>query len=482
MNTSSEKISAAKQACLDQIIGLPKLLNLAPLAALTGSYPQPVMVEYSRQALQQLRAEILAATEETVSQLQTDPNKLAEKIARQIQQLFEPSVTRAINAAGIILHTALGRAPLTPAAQAAVAQAIENYCTLAINRTTGKRGDRYQHVEGLLKYLTGAEAALVVNNNAAATLLALNTLAMGKEVIISRGQLIEIGGSFRIPEVMERSGAKMIEVGTTNKTHLRDYVTAINPNTALLLRVHTSNYQIIGFSSEVPLDQLVTLGRKQRLPVMDDIGSGCLIDFQEYGLPSEPMVQASVKAGAAVITFSGDKILGGPQCGIIIGEKKYIDLMKKNPLTRALRCGKLTYAALEATLKLYLDPEQLPHSHPILRLLMLPLSELTQRTKRFQRRLTPILKEHCEIRVVDDYSQLGSGSLPAKNIATKAIALKSKTLTAEALALKLRQYQPPIFTRIVQDEVRLDFRTVAEAEVQFIEAALQQIFHDLNTA
>jgi len=466
---------------LDQLIGIPKLLNYPQIKNLDeDDYPHPFIIEVTRAELQKLRDQILKAKADELDQIEIEPGVLAEKIADRIRRQFKPSVSLAINAAGIILHTALGRAPLCQEAQEAIANAIKNYCTLAIDRETGKRGDRYQHLEELFCYLTGAEAAVVVNNNAGATMLVLNTMAFGREVVISRGQLIEIGGSFRIPDVMKRSGAIMIEVGTTNKTHPWDYERAITENTALLLRVHTSNYQIVGFTSEVPLKTLVDLGHEHNLPVIDDIGSGCLIDFEKYGLPPEPMVQDSIKARADIVTFSGDKILGGPQSGIIIGKKKFIDPIKKNPLTRALRCDKLTYAALEATLKLYLDEEHLPERHPVLKLLTISTKRLATRARTFRRHLKDIVEGECEIKAIDGFSQLGSGSLPAQYIPTKLIALKPQTMSAESLAAKLRDNEPPIFARIADDEVLLDLRTIREDETKVVEMAIKDIFSDLE--
>jgi L-seryl-tRNA(Ser) seleniumtransferase len=462
---------------LDQLIGIPKLMNYPQIKAIEEEhYPRSFIIDTTRIELQKLREQILTAETEELEQINIEPNLLAEKIANRIRFQFKPSVAPAINAAGIILHTALGRAPLCQEAQDAIANAIKNYCTLAIDRITGKRGDRYTHIEELLCYLTGAEAALVVNNNAGATMLVLNTMAFGKEVVISRGQLIEIGGSFRIPDVMKRSGALMVEVGTTNKTHLWDYGRAVTENTALLLRVHTSNYQIIGFTSEIPLKALVDLGHEHNLPVIDDIGSGCLIDFQKYGLPPEPMVQDSIKAGADIVTFSGDKILGGPQSGIIIGKKKYIDPIKKNPLTRALRCDKLTYAGLEATLKLYLDEEHLQERHPVLRLLTIPTKRLANRARTFRRHLKDVLDNKCEMKTIDGFSQLGSGSLPAQYIPTKLISLKPQTISVDSLATKFRENEPPIFARIADDEVLLDLRTIREDETKTIEEAIKKVF------
>ncbi|OGB65652.1 MAG: L-seryl-tRNA(Sec) selenium transferase [Caldithrix sp. RBG_13_44_9] len=476
MENKKTDLEVKRNKILDQLIGMPRLLNYPQINQLGADYPTAFVHHIARFELQRLRDTILTADKNTLDIIDTEPSLLADTIAHHIKIKLKQSVAPAINAAGIILHTALGRAPLCQEAQQAIATAIQNYCTLAIDRDTGKRGDRYAHIEELLCFLTGAEAALVVNNNAGATLLALNTLASDKEVIISRGQLIEIGGSFRIPDVMKRSGARMKEVGTTNKTHLRDYQDAITEETALILRVHTSNYQIIGFSSEVPLRDLVKLGQDKNLIVLDDIGSGCLIDFRKYGLPDEPMVQDSVKTGSNIITFSGDKILSGPQCGIIIGKKRYIDLIKKNPLTRALRCDKLTYAALEATLKLYLDVETLPEKHPVLKMLTLSVKKLANRARTFQRHVKASLEKKCEIEVVNGFSQMGSGSLPAQDIPTKLISLRPQTMSAESLSALLRAYEPPIFSRIVKDELLLDFRTIKENEIKTVEKAIQKIF------
>jgi L-seryl-tRNA(Ser) seleniumtransferase len=476
MEKKKTDLEVKRKEVLDKLIGMPKLLNFPQIKKLEEQYPTLFIHHIARSELQKLRDMVLTSDEITLETIDGEPNLLADTIAKHIQIKLKQSVAPAINAAGIILHTALGRAPLSEEAQDAVAMAIQNYCSLAIDRDSGKRGDRYAHVEELICYLTGAEAALVVNNNAGATLLVLNTVAFEKEVIISRGQLIEIGGSFRIPDIMKRSGARMIDVGTTNKTHLRDYRDAITEETALLLRVHTSNYQIIGFSSEVPLKELVELGKDHNLPVIDDIGSGCLIDFRKYGLPDEPLVQDSVKTGADIITFSGDKILGGPQCGIIIGKKPFIDSIKKNPLTRALRCDKLTYAALEATLKLFLDMESLPEKHPVLKILTLPLNKLANRARTFRRRVKEKLEQKCDIEVVDGDTQMGSGSLPAQNIPTKLISLRPKIMSAEALGARLRAYEPPIFSRIFKDELLLDFRTIREDEIGIVEEAIREIF------
>jgi L-seryl-tRNA(Ser) seleniumtransferase len=477
MNDLENQLKNKRNTVLNNLIGMPKLLNLGPIKALRNDYPTIVVHDITRRELEGLRQEVLDASLNELDQINTDPILLAKKIAEAVQTEYRPSVAPAINATGIILHTALGRAPLCEDAQRAVANVIRNYCTIAIDQETGKRGDRYKHVENLLCQLTGAEAACVVNNNSAATMLILNTLGEDKEVLISRGQLVEIGGSFRMPDVMKRSHAIMVEVGTTNKTHLRDYREAITDATSLIMRVHTSNYQIIGFSQEVSLKDLVELGHQYNLPVVDDIGSGCLIDFKKYGLPAEPMVQVSIKLGFDVVTFSGDKILSGPQCGIIVGKKKYIDQMKKNPLARAMRCDKYTFAALEATLKLYLDEEHLADNHPVLNMLTIPIRRLANRANTFKRHLNKHLEEKCDISIMNGYSQLGSGSLPAKNIATKVVALKPKNFSAELLGNKLRAHRPPIFSRIENDALLLDLRTIRNDETKVVEDAIFTIFN-----
>jgi L-seryl-tRNA(Ser) seleniumtransferase len=394
------------------------------------------------------------------------------EMIRLLDERTHDSLGRAINGQGVVLHTGLGRAALSKAARRALADVAENFCNLAIDLETGRRGERYAHVADLLCELTGAEAAMVVNNNAAATMLILNTMAAGKEAIISRGQLVEIGGAFRMPDIMERSNVKMVEVGTTNRTHLKDYRAAITANTGLLIRVHMSNYKIVGFTKEVPLEELVVLGSEFKIPVVDDLGSGALIDLSKYGLPKEPMVQESVAAGADVVCFSGDKLLGGPQCGIIIGRKACIEPMKKNPLTRALRCGKLTYAALEATLRLFFDPEQLGRDHAVMALLLKPLPEMQRQAERLLRAVAD-LQDKAEFDIRDATSEIGSGSLATEQLPTKVVAIRPKSFAADDLARRLRQCDPPVFGRVADDALLLDFRTIREDEIDFVAQALR---------
>jgi len=328
----------------------------------------------------------------------------------------------------------------------------------------------------MLTLLTGAEAAVIVNNNAGATLLILNELAKGKEVIVSRGQLIEIGGAFRIPEIMEQSGATLHEVGTTNRTHLKNYADAINENTGALLRVHQSNYKIVGFTKEVSLEDLVALGEQHGLPVIDDLGSGALIDLSRYGLPKEPTVQESMKIGADVACFSGDKLIGGPQCGIIVGKKAIIDRIKKNPLTRALRCDKMTNEALEATLQLFLHKEDiLLKNHGVLKLLLKQPNDIKRHAHKCARLLKKDFGEQLDISVQKDVSQIGGGSLSTEELPTYVVAVKPKTGSLADLARALRMCDIPVYGRVSEDAILLDFRTILNGEEKFIEQAFKEI-------
>ena len=465
-----------RKELLSGLVGMPKLLNIPVIKEALEEMPQLYGNEIVRQELDALRQRILTADENELANIVVDPDKLAEKIVRIMRRKAKPSVYDAINAAGIILHTALGRAPLAKEARDAVYHAATGYNTLAIDRDTGKRGDRHKHVEDLLCFLTGAEGAVVVNNNAAATVVLLNTMAEGKEVIVSRGQLVEIGGSFRIPDVMKRSNAEMVEIGTTNKTHAKDYINAITEETGLLLRVHASNFRITGFASEVPVKEIAQIAHDHDLPMADDIGSGCLYDTTKFGLAPEPMVQDSIRDGADLVCFSGDKMIGGPQCGIIVGKKGSIEKIKKNPLVRAFRCGKLTYSALEGTLKLYLDEETLPQKLPILNMLTRQKQEISRKEHTFLRKVKPFLEGKCEAKVTDGYSLMGSGSLPARDIPTKIIKLKPLNMTVDELTACLRENDPPVFARIEEDSVALDFRTVFPDDVPHLVKAMERIF------
>ncbi|MDA0337886.1 MAG: L-seryl-tRNA(Sec) selenium transferase, partial [bacterium] len=377
-----------------------------------------------------------------------------------------------INAAGIVLHTNLGRAPLAPTAVRRITETAARYSTLEVDLSSGQRGHRHLLVEDLLCQLTGAEAAAVVNNNAAAVLLALNALGMDREIIVSRGQLVEIGGSFRLPDMMQRSGAAMVEVGTTNRTHLADYEKAITARTGLLLCVHPSNYRVLGFTTEVPLADLVQLGRRHNVPVVHDVGAGALLDLRPWGLPAEPLVADSIAAGADVVTFSGDKVLGGPQAGLIVGRRAAIEAIRANPWMRALRCDKLTYAALEATLRLYLDPQSLPEHLPVLAMMTVTPATLRTRAEEICTRLTGLQARGWQIEVVDSVAQAGSGSLPLEEIASVAITVRPSGLSVGDLAAHLRHGDPAVLGYVRDDRLHLDLRTVSAEEVPDLVAAL----------
>lgn len=464
-----------RQQLLDSLPGMPALLNHPEIRMLRENHPTLYVNDLVRRELEAVRKVILEAPEEKLPSIRLDEAAITGRALDLIRTAVAPSVGRAINAAGVILHTALGRAPLAPAARQAVNLALEGYSTLAINRETGRRGDRHLHTDRLLSHLTGAEAGIIVNNNAAATMLILNTLGMGREVIVSRGQLVEIGGAFRIPDVMARSGCKLVEVGTTNRTHLRDYENAITENTALLLRVHTSNYRIIGFTSEVPVADLAALGQRRGIPVVDDIGSGALVDLKEFGLPEEPRVQDSVQDGADLVCFSGDKMLGGPQCGIIVGRRHLVEMIKKNPLTRALRCDKMTYAAVEATLKLFLEPEKLPQVHPVLRMITEPPASVRRRAQDLKRRVAASVGTKLQVEVIPGETEMGSGSLPGRVIPSYVLRVKAQDLSPDELGRRLRLGEPPVFSRIEAEALLLDLRTVFPGEEKILAACLAAV-------
>ncbi len=382
-----------------------------------------------------------------------------------LQKKLQSNLRRVINGTGVVIHTNLGRSLLSQNATHALAEAGSHYTNLEYNLETGKRGSRYNLVEGIICELTGAEAALVVNNNAAAVLLVLETLANNKEAIVSRGQLVEIGGSFRIPDVMKKSGAKLIEVGATNRTHLKDYEDAISDETALLLKVHTSNFRMIGFTSEVPVEEMVALARKNGLVVMEDLGSGCLIDLSSFGLPKEPTVQEVINAGVDVVTFSGDKLLGGPQAGIIAGKREVIEKVKKNPLNRALRIDKFTLASLENILRNYYDTNTALKNIPTLAMLTQGADLMKNRGRRILRRIEKKISPVCAVRLVPVVSRVGGGAMPEYNLASWAIELKPRHIGLNVLEKEFRKLTVPIIGRIENEGLLIDLRTVLEDEI-----------------
>jgi L-seryl-tRNA(Ser) seleniumtransferase len=385
---------------------------------------------------------------------------IAEHCGARLEKEMRPSQRRVFNLTGTVLHTNLGRSPLPEEAIAATAESLRDPSNLEFELESGARGDRTDHVRGWLKRLTGAEAATVVNNNAAAVLLALNTLASGKDVIVSRGELIEIGGAFRIPEIMAGSGAILKEVGTTNRTHAADYERAITGNTGLLLKVHTSNYKVVGFVADVGLADLVAIGKKHAVPVMEDLGSGALVDLSQYGLPKEPVVAERISLGADLVTFSGDKVLGGPQAGLIVGAAAALNQLSRNPLHRALRCGKLTIAALEATLRLYRESATLAEDLPTLRFFTRPLADMEKMGRQLMPALGEALGPAFRLSLLDSTSQVGSGALPTEEIPTKAIAVEHDTMGANQVADRFRRARPPIIGRVRDERFLLDLRTI----------------------
>ncbi|TVL99205.1 MAG: L-seryl-tRNA(Sec) selenium transferase [Candidatus Brocadia sp. WS118] len=463
------------QDILRSIPSVNELLESPEISKFTGRYPRLLVVETIRAVLEDIRQSLTDKKECAEAQaIDLSPQRLSHLIQQSLQQKFS-GIGHAINATGIILHTGLGRAPLADEAAQQIQDVLRGFSTLEIEKQSGRRGIRYHHVEQLICMITGAESALVVNNNAAAVLLALDTLARGKEAIISRSQLVEIGGSFRMPDVMAKSGALLVEVGTTNKTYLVDYGNAITERTGLILKVHQSNFKIVGFTETVDLKDLVSLGKERNIPVMYDLGSGALITLEKFGLPYEPTVQESIKAGVDIVTFSTDKLLGGPQGGIIVGKRKWVDLLKRNPLTRAFRVGKLTIAALEATLKLYLEEDLAVKKVPVLKMMLTPLEVIEERCKRLISNVTPETKACMDIAIIDGVSEMGGGSLPGEGIPTKLISLHSEKMNAGEIAARLRDNAPPIFARIEQDHVLLDMRTVYDDEVDMIALALEKI-------
>jgi L-seryl-tRNA(Ser) seleniumtransferase len=471
-----------KQQLLKNLPAIDRVLDSASLAA--SAAPHTLVVEAAREAVEHARRAILAGGASTVSELES----ICADAEERLQRKLTPSLREVINATGTLLHTNLGRAPLCHAALEDIVSIARGYSNLELNLESGKRGHRYSHVDELLCRLTGAEAAAVVNNNAGAVLLALTALARGREAVVSRGELVEIGGAFRVPDVMEAGGVQLREVGTTNKTHLHDYRGAINPETGLLLKVHTSNYRIVGFTQSVAAKELVDLGCEYNIPVMEDLGSGMLFDLSPFGLPREPTVAEQVEAGIDVITFSGDKLLGGPQAGLIVGKKWAIDAIRNHPLARALRIDKLTLAALETTLRQYLDQEQAIEKIPVLQMLNMSGETLHERSLTFAQELTRQFNQvdGCEVHidVVDENSQVGGGALPTTDLPGSAVALRFPHLSLEALALELRSRQPAIVARIQDDAMILNLRTVFtpqfEALTQGIVAGVQALNQDNN--
>lgn len=448
---------------LSRLPQVGKLLESPEWEVLLASYDREQVKAALEAELDLARRQIRAEAGPAIS-----GEELRSRVAARLEQLVKIGPRRVLNATGVIIHTNLGRAPLAPEAIAAAAEAA-GYCDLEMDLASGERGSRQAHVEKLLCRLTGAQAALAVNNNAAAVMLALAGVAKGREGIIARGQLVEIGGSFRVPEVMAESGVRLVEVGTTNRVYLEDYRRAIGPETAVLIRVHPSNFRVLGFQAEVSLAELAALAREHNLPLLDDLGSGSLIDLQQWGI-QEPTVQESLKAGADLVCFSGDKMLGGPQCGIILGKKTLVARLKSHPLARALRCDKFTLAALAATLALYIQPEGW-HRIPVLAMLTEELETVAARGEK----LAALLRDlPASIELVSQLSPVGGGALPLHQLQTRAVRVQPQGIAAADLAQALRRGEIPLIARVHEEALLLDPRTLREEEIPLAVGFLAQ--------
>jgi L-seryl-tRNA(Ser) seleniumtransferase len=459
-----------KLPAVDYVLNLWERQGQGPLQ----QAPRPVVVRAIRSALEKLRANIMAADELLDETLLSDA-QLLHLTETALRHAVDLKLKRVINATGVVVHTNLGRSLLPQSVARHVADLSGRYSNLEFDLEKGARGSRYSNVEDILCEISGAEAAMVVNNNAGAVFLSLETLARDKEVIVSRGELVEIGGSFRIPDVMARSGARLVEVGTTNRTHPADYEKAIRDETALLLKVHTSNYSMVGFTADVSLRDLVALGAKYHLPVMKDLGSGNFVDFSKYGLLKEPTVQETVATGADVVSFSGDKMLGGPQAGIIVGKKDAIERIKKNPVNRALRIDKMTLAALEATLHLYRDEARAVSAIPTLHMLTMPAKVISTKARRLLSRLKKLGSNRLKAVLVNASSRVGGGALPLQELPTKCVGVAIEGLSASRVEQMMREASPPVIGRIENDLFLMDMRTIQDEEIPMIASALKKI-------
>lgn len=450
---------------MDKVLSWPEIASLRSLTSHVG------LKQAVRNVLDQLRTALSSNPTTDLT-----PTTISHLVRNQIRIAETPSLRRVINGSGVVVHTNLGRSPLAHAAEAALRDTAWGYSNLEFDLEQGERGERYSHVENLICELTGAEAALVVNNNAAAVMLALSSLASGQEVIVSRGELVEIGGSFRIPDVMRQSGATLVEVGTTNRTHPRDYIGAITEQTALMLKVHTSNFAVVGFTAEVATEALVRIGQEAGLPTMVDAGSGCLIDLARFGINGEATVQHHLQAGADIVTFSGDKLLGGPQAGLIVGRRDLVEKMKRHQLLRALRIDKLTLAALEATLRLYRDEQVALAEIPTLRMLTMPLDEISSLARRMLRRLRALLPHQFTLTLQDGFSSPGGGTYPLLQLSSRLIEVTVAGLPSKRLEELLRSTTPPVVGRLQKDRFLLDVRTLTDAEIPLLASAFVQAF------
>ena len=453
---------------LSQIPAINKILLLDEVKSLIQEYSEVAVKSAIKNYIDEIKQEILNEELHEVPSLE----KIVEVVTQIVKSEDKNSLRRIINATGTILHTNLGRSLLSQKIKENIESVAFNYSNLEFDIDNKKRGSRYVHLIDIIKKLTGAEDVLVVNNNAAAVLLTLNTLVKDKEIVVSRGELVEIGGAFRIPEIIKLSGGTPVEVGTTNKTHLKDYENAITDNTGALLKVHTSNYKIVGFTKEVSNEEISYLARENELVSINDLGSGQFVDFSRFGLPYEPTVKEVLDSGIDIVTFSGDKLLGGPQAGIIVGKKEYIEQMKKNQLTRALRVDKMTLAALEATLKLYLDEKEALEHIPTLHMISLSKEHLFAKADVFKTRLSDL---DFKITIAEDKAEVGGGSYPASYLDSVVVKLEHPRLSATDIERRLLEVEIPIITRIKDNEIIFDMRTLRTREFDLVKQALIEV-------
>ena len=430
--------------------------------------PHELILFELREELEKERQKILGGNGESDISKENLADKIAEKTSIKLKKDYLPSLKKVINATGIVLHTNLGRAPLSEAAIKRIGEVAGGYSNLEIDLETGKRSDRTEHISRLLVSLTGGESAALVNNNAAAVLLTLNTFAYKKECVVSRGQLVEIGGSFRMPDVMERAGTKMVEIGTTNRTHLKDFENALNDDTGAVILVHTSNYTISGFTNFPDHSEIVDLAHKRNVPVIYDLGSGTVTDLTKFGLPPEELVSAVLKSGIDVVTFSGDKLLGGPQAGLLVGSKDSIERCKQNPMMRALRCDKITLTAMEETLKLFADEESLSKRHKLYSLFSVPTSELRTRAEKIIKAAAGSIEEGFTLTLRETTGEAGSGSLPEAELKSIAVEIRSEGVSIDEIARKFRLLEVPVVGYIRDDAFFLDLRAVFEDEIDIL--------------
>jgi L-seryl-tRNA(Ser) seleniumtransferase len=469
-----EKDMEEKEKLLSSLPSVDEILKSNQGMEWLKRYPRRYVLQAIREIIDVRRKEILEGLTVDLSE-----ESIMADIESTIERLTSYSLRPLINATGVVIHTNLGRSILSERALENIKQVAGSYSNLEYDLEEGKRGKRYVHIKRILREVTGAEDALIVNNNAAAVMLCLNTLAKGKEVIVSRGELVEIGGSFRMPEVMAASGALLREVGTTNKTHLYDYERAINDNTALILKVHKSNFRVTGFTEEVSIEDLVNLGRSYQIPVMFDLGSGCLIDLRPFGINDEPVVKDIVKSRVDITTFSGDKLLGGPQGGVIVGKREYIERIHKNPMTRAVRIDKLTLAGFEATLMEYIDEEKAVENIPTLRMLLQRPEEIKGRANKIVKRLKKEIKD-AHITVMEDSSRAGGGSLPEVDFPTYVASIKSDKISTNKLNERLRKGTPPIIARIKEDSLIIDARTVRDEDLEILLKGIRKALSEVG--